>query len=77
MFDKNKSRKIMGNRNIRKAIRSLQVRVREHQAKIAVEPLDSLSVAHWEREIRAWEKRIQRLEDRLARRVRRGARRRR
>ncbi len=67
----------MGNRNIRKAIRNLKKRVREHQTKIAGEPLDSLPVVHWKREIRAWEKRIQRLEDRLARRVRKGARRRR
>jgi hypothetical protein len=67
----------MGNRNIRKAIRSLQERIREHQVKIADEPPDSPLVAYWEREIGAWEKRIQRLEDRLARRVRRGSRRRR
>jgi hypothetical protein len=67
----------MGNRNIRKAIRSLQERIREHQAKIADEPPASPLVAYWEREISAWEKRIQRLEERLARRVRRGSRRRR
>jgi len=67
----------MSNRNIRKAIRSLQARIREHRAKVANEPEGSPLIAHWEHEIRAWEKRIQRLEDRLARRARRGSRRRR
>jgi predicted nucleic acid-binding Zn-ribbon protein len=67
----------MGNRNIRKAIRSLQERIREHRAKIADEPPNSPLVAHWEREIRAWEERVQRLEDRLAHRTHRGLRQRR
>jgi hypothetical protein len=64
----------MTNRNIRKAIRSLQERVREHQAKIADEPEGSPFITHWELEIRTWEQRVQRLEDRLARRARRGTR---
>jgi len=67
----------MGNRNIRKAIRSLQARVREHRAKIANEPSDSPLITYWEREILAWGKRIERLENRLARRTRRGSRQRR
>jgi hypothetical protein len=67
----------MGNRNIHKTIRSLQERVREHQAKIAEEPPGSPLVAYWEQEIRAWRERIERLEDRLAQRTRRGSRRRR
>ena len=67
----------MGNRNLRKTIRSLRERIREHQAKIADELPDSPLVTYWEREIQTWEKRIQRLEDRLARRTRRGVRRRR
>jgi predicted nucleic acid-binding Zn-ribbon protein len=67
----------MGNRNLRKTIRSLRERIREHQAKIVDEPSDSPLVAYWEREIQSWEKRIQRLEDRLARRTRRGSRQRR
>ena len=67
----------MGNRNIYKTIRSLQEHIREHQAKIASEPPDSVLIAYWSREIEAWEKRIQRLEDCLARRTRRGVRRRR
>jgi predicted nucleic acid-binding Zn-ribbon protein len=67
----------MGNRNIRKAIRSLQERIREHQAKIIDEDSDSPLVVYWNGEIRVWEDRIQRLEDRLARRMHRGSRRRR
>jgi predicted nucleic acid-binding Zn-ribbon protein len=67
----------MSNRNIRKAIRSLQARIREHRAKIASEPKGSPLIAHWEHEVRTWEERIRRLEDRLARRVRRGSRQRR
>jgi predicted nucleic acid-binding Zn-ribbon protein len=67
----------VGNRNIYKTIRSLQERIREHQAKIAGESPDSVLIAYWKREIEAWEKRIQRLEDRLARRTRRGVRQRR
>jgi predicted nucleic acid-binding Zn-ribbon protein len=69
----------MSNRNIRKAIRSLWLRVREHEDKIANEMAkpqpDTAVIAHWEREIQTWQRRIQRLEDRLARRVRRGGRR--
>jgi predicted nucleic acid-binding Zn-ribbon protein len=67
----------MGNQNIRKAIRSLQERIYQHQAKIAEESSNTQLVAYWEREIQAWEERIQRLERRLARRTHRGARQRR
>lgn len=66
----------MGNRRLRKAIRSLRVRIEEHKAKIREEllrPDPNLAlIAHWEGEIRAFEERVHRLEARLARRLKRG-----
>lgn len=53
----------MGNKNHKKAIRSLTRRITEHQEKIRLEyqkdfPDEGL-IRHWETEIRAFEKGIQ------------------
>ncbi len=53
----------MGNKNHKKAIRSLTKRIAEHEEKIRLEseknfPDEGL-IKHWEKEIRAFEKAIQ------------------
>lgn len=66
----------MGNRNLRKAIQSLQDQIKVHHDKIALEqqsPKPNWGViAHWESEIRAFQMRLNRLETRLEQRRRRG-----
>lgn len=59
----------MGNKNHKKAIRSLNRRIAEHQEKIRLEyekdsPDDGL-IRHWKTEIRAFEKGIQQALKRL------------
>lgn len=59
----------MGNKNHKKAIRSLNQRIAEHQEKIRLEsekdfPDEGL-IKHWEKEIRAFEKAIQQARKRL------------
>ena len=63
------SGKFMGKKNHKKAIRSLNRRIAEHQEKIKLEyeknsPDEGL-VRHWETEIRAFEKGIQQALKRL------------
>lgn len=61
----------MGNQNHKKAIRSLQARIAEHEQKIQIELLndypDQGLIKHWETEIRAFEKGIQQALKRLGR----------
>ena len=59
----------MINRNLRRAIYSLQKRIYEHQIKLTKEPPDSPLVAHWTSEISAWEVWLRQLEDRDTRRA--------
>jgi hypothetical protein len=59
----------MVNRNLQRAMRSLQKRIFEHRAKLAAEPSDSPLAAHWLSEIGAWEVWLRQLEDRAARRA--------
>lgn len=59
----------MGKKNHKKAIRSLNRRIKEHQEKIRLEyekdfPDEGL-IRHWETEIRAFEKGIQQALKRL------------
>jgi hypothetical protein len=59
----------MGKKNHRKAIRSLSLRIAEHQEKIRLEcekdfPNEGL-IKHWEAEIRAFEKGMQQALKRL------------
>ncbi|MBW4574802.1 MAG: hypothetical protein KME08_05900 [Aphanothece sp. CMT-3BRIN-NPC111] len=59
----------MGNKNHKKAIRSLTQRIAEHQNKIRLEfekdfPDEGL-IKHWQAEIRAFEKAIQQARKRL------------
>ena len=59
----------MGNKNHKKAIRSLNKRIAEHQTKIQLEfekdfPDEGL-IRHWESEIRAFDKGIQQAFKRL------------
>jgi hypothetical protein len=59
----------MGNKNHKKAIRSLNRRIAEHQEKIRLEyekdsPDEGL-ISHWEAEIQAFEKGIQQALKRL------------
>ncbi|MGK7889635.1 MAG: hypothetical protein AB4042_09900 [Leptolyngbyaceae cyanobacterium] len=61
----------MGKKNHKKAIRSLQNRIDEHQEKIRIEsereiPDEGL-IHHWEMEIRAFEKGIEQARKRLGR----------
>ncbi|WP_293111971.1 hypothetical protein [Moorena sp. SIO4G3] len=63
------SRNFMGKKNHKKAIRSLNQRIAEHQEKIKLEyekdfPDQGL-IRHWETEIRAFEKGIQQALKRL------------
>ena len=61
----------MGKKNHKKAIRSLNQRITEHQEKIRLElekelPDEGL-IEHWEKEIKAFEKGIQQAMKRLGR----------
>ncbi len=63
------SSKLMGNKNHKKTIRTLNSRITEHQEKIRLEykkdyPDEGL-IRHWETEIRAFEKGIQQALKRL------------
>lgn len=57
------------NKGFRKRIRSLEGRIREHQAKLDAEVLkerpDEGHIAHWKLEIRGWKNQIAKLEKRL------------
>lgn len=59
----------MGKKNHKKAIRSLNQRIAEHQEKIRLELEKDLPdqglINHWEKEIRAFEKGIQQAKKRL------------
>ncbi|WP_346290761.1 hypothetical protein [Sphaerothrix gracilis] len=59
----------MGKKNHKKAIRSLNQRIAEHQEKIRLElekdSPDQGLINHWEKEIRAFEKGIQQAKKRL------------
>jgi hypothetical protein len=59
----------MGKKNHNKAIRSLNMRIAEHQEKIRLESTkgfpDEGLIRHWETEIRAFEKGIQQALKRL------------
>lgn len=59
----------MGKKNHRKAIRSLNMRISEHQEKIRLEYAKTLPdeglIRHWETEIRAFEKGTQQALKRL------------
>jgi peptidoglycan hydrolase CwlO-like protein len=60
---------IMGKKNYRKTIRSLQRRITEHEDKIELEQKKDLPdqglIHHWQKEIRAFEKGIQQAQKRL------------
>ncbi|GEM_PF-554195 len=59
----------MGNKNHKKAVRSLSLRIAEHQEKIRLEYTNDLPdeglIQHWETEIRAFETGIQQALKRL------------
>jgi hypothetical protein len=59
----------MGRKNHKKAIRSLNMRIAEHQEKIRLEytkdSLDEGLIRHWQMEIRAFEQGIQQALKRL------------
>ena len=59
----------MGKKNYKKAIRSLNQRIAEHQEKIRLELEKDLPdqglINHWEKEIRAFERGIQQAKKRL------------
>ncbi|NEQ45072.1 MAG: hypothetical protein F6K00_16515 [Leptolyngbya sp. SIOISBB] len=61
----------MGKRHHQKAINSLQMRIREHEAKIQIELEKDLPdqglIRHWQKEIAAFEKGMQQARKRLGR----------